>query len=249
MINTIIIDDEAHCTDSLSKLLGEHCARTISLSGTFSSVEDGIRGIRELHPDLVFLDVMLHEKTGFDLLKELPSIAFDIIFTTAFDTFAVQAFKFSALDYLLKPVDPDDLIQAVNKVKNKIAREQAPGQLATLFHNLKSSLGVSKKIAIPTVSGLKFIEVNDIVRCQSEVNYTLLFLKDKQKITVARTLKEFEDMLAEHHFFRVHNSHLINLSCVKSYQRGKGGTIRMSDDSSVEVASRRKEDFLKKMLG
>lgn len=249
MISTIIIDDEAHCADRLGSLLKQYCGDAVKVTGTFASMEQGITGIEELKPALVFLDVMLHDKTGFDLLRQLPSVSFDIIFTTAFESFAVQAFKFSALDYLLKPVDPADLMQAVRKLEARISREQVPAKLEALFHNLGQGLGSQKKIAIPTINGLTFIAVNDIIRCRSEINYTILFLKDKQKITVAKTLREFEDMLTGFNFFRVHNSHLINLAYVKSYNRGKGGVVTMSDDSSIEVASRRKEEFLKKMMG
>ncbi|HEY4149226.1 MAG TPA: LytTR family DNA-binding domain-containing protein [Chitinophagaceae bacterium] len=248
MINAVIIDDEQHCINRLGSLLREHCADTVTLAGTWSSVPEGLEALRRQQPDLVFLDVMIHEETGFDLLKQLPRIHFDVIFTTAFEKYAVQAFKFSAIDYLLKPIDPDDLKQAIGKMVRKMEKSELPGKLETLFHNLKDMQGSSKRIGIPTINGFTFLQVNDIIHCQSDINYTTLFLKEKQKITVAKTLKEFEELLSEYNFYRVHNSHLINLGCVKSYNKGKGGFVLMSDNSEIEVSTRRKDEFLKKLL-
>lgn len=244
MIRAIIIDDEQHCIDRLSGLLKEHCNRNVHLMDTFQSVTDGLTGIRELQPELVFLDVQIKNKTGFDLLKQLSKIDFEVIFTTAFEKYAVQAFKFSAIDYLLKPVDADDLKQAVSKLKEKISKEETAKKIDALLNNVKST---SKRISIPTVSGLVFLQVNDIIRCESDVNYTTLFLKDKQKMMVAKTLKEFEELLTDYNFFRVHNSHLINLAHIKSYNKGKGGFVTMNDNAEVEVSTRRKDDFLKKL--
>ena len=247
MIKALIIEDEQHCIDRLSNLLATHCKKTIYLAGSFQTLEDGIRGIQQLQPDLVFLDVMLDEHTGFDLLERLDSIPFAVIFTTAHDKYAVEAFRFSAIDYLLKPVDPDDLIEAVEKLKEKISREELAKKFNVLFHNLKTIQATSRKISIPTNTGLIFLRISDIIRCQSDVNYTIIYLKDKQKITVARTLKEFEELLTDYNFYRVHNSHLINLAYIKSYQKGKGGSVQMTDRSEIEVATRRKEKFLKKL--
>ncbi|MGB8191345.1 MAG: LytTR family DNA-binding domain-containing protein [Chitinophagaceae bacterium] len=246
MISAIIIDDELHCIERLSNLLQEH-NKVVEVKGKLRSVEEGLKGIEELRPDLVFLDVMIHDKTGFDLLMQLPAIEFDLIFTTAFERYAVQAFKFSALDYLLKPIDPDDLKQAIDKVEKKKLKNELSGKLDVLFHNLKNSQGIHKRIAIPTMNGLTFVQAEDIIRCQSEVNYTVLFLKGREKLTVAKTLKEFEELLTEYNFYRVHNSHLINLAFVKSYNRGNGGFVCMTDNSEIEVASRRKEDFLRRL--
>jgi two-component system, LytTR family, response regulator len=217
------------------------------VAGTFQSVKEGITGILKLQPDLVFLDVQMDDKTGFDLLKEIPEINFEIIFTTAYEKYAVQAFKFSAIDYLLKPLDADDLVSAVNKVIKKISGSDISQKINALFHNLQNHQS-SKKISIPTLDGLIFLDTNDIIRCQSHINYSILFLKDKQKITVAKTLKEFEELLSDYNFYRVHNSHLINLAYIKKYNKGKGGSIFMSDHSEVEVSSRRKEGLLKRLL-
>ncbi|HSV10304.1 MAG TPA: LytTR family DNA-binding domain-containing protein [Hanamia sp.] len=247
MINAIIIDDEAHCVSQLCSFLHEYCEENLQVAGTFQSVKEGITGILKLQPDLVFLDVQMDDKTGFDLLKEIPEINFEIIFTTAYEKYAVQAFKFSAIDYLLKPVDADDLVSAVNKVIKKISGSDISQKINALFHNLQNHQS-SKKISIPTLDGLIFLDTNDIIRCQSHINYSILFLKDKQKITVAKTLKEFEELLSDYNFYRVHNSHLINLAYIKKYNKGKGGSIFMSDHSEVEVSSRRKEGLLKRLL-
>jgi two-component system, LytTR family, response regulator len=244
MIRTLIIDDEQHCITRMSGLLGEHCKGAVHLMDAFQSVEEGITGIKKLQPDLVFLDVQIHDKTGFDLLKQLGEINFEIIFTTAFEKYALQAFKFSAIDYLLKPVDADDLKHAVEKLKQKFSKTDTTAKLEVLFNNMQNT---SKRICVPVINGLVFLQVNDIIRCESDVNYTTIFLKDKQKLMVAKTLKEFEEMLTDYNFFRVHNSHLINLSYIKNYVKGKGGYIVMSDGSEIEVSTRRKEAFMKKL--
>lgn len=246
MINTIIIDDEAHCIRRLNNILEEYCKDNIRIMGSFQTLEEGLSAITKLHPSLIFLDVQLNEKTGFDLLQEIKEINFEVIFTTAYEKYAVQAFKFSAIDYLLKPVGSDDLVKAVDKVTKKISGDEMSKKMDVLFHNLKN-IQAPKKISIPTLDGLVFIEVNDIIRCQSHINYTSIHLKNNQKITVAKTLKEFDELLSDYNFYRVHNSHLINLAHIKKYNKGKGGIVSMSDHSEVEVSSRRKEDLLKKL--
>jgi len=247
MIRALIVDDEQHCIDRLSGLLHDSCTQTVQLIGALQSVEEGIEAITKQQPDVVFLDVQIHDKTGFDLLQQLHEIHFEVIFTTAFERYAVQAFRFSAIDYLLKPVDPDDLLRAVDKLKEKISRQEMSQKLDVLFHNLKSIEGASKRINVPTINGLMFLQVSDIVHCRSDVNYTHIFLRDKKKITVAKTLKEFEELLTDYNFYRVHNSHLINLAHVKEYNKGKGGYVSMIDGSEIEVSSRRKSDFLQRL--
>ena len=246
MLKAIIIDDETHCITRLSELLKDFCGDNVQLLDSFSSVKEGISGILKLHPDVVFLDVQMNDKTGFDLLNEICDINFEVIFTTAYEKYAVQAFKFSAVDYLLKPVDADDLVAAVNKLNKKISGNEISQKINTLFHNLKNNQA-SKRISIPTVDGISFVEINDIIRCQSQINYTVIFLKDKQKITVAKTLKEFEELLSDYNFYRVHNSHLVNLSCIKKYHKGKGGSVFMTDHSEIEVSTRRKEGLLERL--
>ncbi|MBS1661556.1 MAG: response regulator transcription factor [Bacteroidetes bacterium] len=243
MIKAIIIDDERHCIDELSDLIGR-VAPAITVVGSFQTVDEGIRGIRELRPGLVFLDVAIGDQTGFDLLKRVGTIDFDIVFTTAYDQYAVQAFKFSAIDYLLKPIMTEDLVRAVSKLEQKTTGQELARRLEALLHNVGSG---DKRIGVPVASGLVFLQVNDIIRCESSDNYTLLFTVDKQKLVVSRTLKEFETLLVPYRFFRVHHSHLINLRYIKSYNKGKGGTVTLIDNSAIEVSTRRKEEFLKEL--
>ncbi|MEN3322355.1 LytTR family DNA-binding domain-containing protein [Mariniflexile soesokkakense] len=243
MIKAIIIDDEQHCIDRVEKLL-KPFEDSISLIGKFSTVNSGIKAIDNLNPDVVFLDVQIHEKTGFDVLMEVNHHAFEVIFTTAFETFAVQAFKFSAVDYLLKPIDEDDFNLAIKKLNSKIESKDFTKKVNALLSNVSKSDG-QKKITIPTIDGLEFLEVSDIIRCEADVNYTNIFTKDSKKIMVSKTLKSFEALLANCNFFRVHNSHLINLDYIKKYTKGKGGYVTLIDNSVIEVSTRRKEDFLK----
>jgi two-component system, LytTR family, response regulator len=247
MLRAVIIEDEQHCIDRLGGLLTEAASSSIHLLNSYQTIEDGLQAIRKLQPDVVFLDVQIQERTGFDLLMELKDINFEVIFTTAYERYAVQAFKFSAVDYLLKPVDVNDLTEAINRLNDKISKKEMLGKLNVLLHNFKDIQGASKKISVPTINGFSFLAVNDIIRCQSDVNYTTIYLKENQKLTVAKTLKEFEELLTEYNFYRIHNSHLINLAFIKSYNKGKGGYVSMIDNSEVEVSTRRKEDFLKRL--
>jgi two-component system LytT family response regulator len=247
MIKAIIVDDEQHSIDRLLFLLNEYCKQSVKILGTYTSVDKGVQAIQQLKPDLVFLDVQMGSRTGFDLLQQLDEISFEIIFITAYEKYAVQAFRFSAFDYLLKPINQNEFLQTLDKLKEKFSQSGQSKKLEILFHNLKNLNGASKKISIPTGNGLVFPEVSDIIRCESDANYTSIFFKGKPKITVAKTLKEFEELLADCNFFRVHNSHLINLSFIKSYQKGKGGYVTLTDDTKIEVSVRRKDSFLKRL--
>jgi len=246
MIKAIIIDDEMHCIKRLEFMLAD-VKDIVEICGAFQSVETGIKAIKEIKPDLIFLDVEINNETGFDLLKKVPAINFEVIFTTAYDKYAVQAFKFSALDYLLKPVEENELMQALNKLHEKIASKQTAKKFESLFHNLNATNNTSKKICVPVVNGIEFITVNKILRCESDINYTTIFMLNKQKLTVAKTLKEFEELLSDYNFYRVHNSHLINLAYIKHYNKGHGSFVTMEDGSEIEVSVRRKDEFLKKL--
>jgi two-component system LytT family response regulator len=247
MIKAVIIDDEQHCINRLETLLANYCAGSIELCGSFQTVEESVAGVPALNPDLVFLDVEIKNNTGFDFLKQLPQINFEVIFTTAYDKYAVQAFKFSAIDYLLKPVDAGELQASIKKLDEKFSQKEMSQKFDALFHNLKNIQGGSKRICVPVLTGFVLIQTDDIIRCESNINYTTLFLKDKQKLLVAKTLKEFEELLKDYNFYRVHNSHLINLAYINSYNKGKGGFVTMKDGAEVEVSTRRKDEFLKKL--
>lgn len=247
MLKTIIIDDEQHCVDRISKLLSKY-NNDLDIVKICNNIDDAETAIKSIEPDVIFLDVHLHEETGFDLLKQLSNIDFEIVFTTAYDSYAVDAFKFSALDYLLKPIDEDDLSLTIEKLKKKTSLKDVSKKVEVLFHNLEDKTTRFKKIAIPTLEGLSFVKVSEIIRCQSDINYTHIFLEGNKKITVAKTLKHFEGLLEQHHFFRTHQSHLINLSCIDKYVKGKGGYVLMSDGTHIEIAVRRKDDFMNKLF-
>lgn len=242
----MIIDDEQHCIERLSNLLQQQYADTIQLMATATSVKEGIKAIAAQQPNLVFLDVQIHDRTGFDLLRECGAINFKVIFTTAYDKFAIQAIKFSAIGYLLKPIDEDDLAEALQKLED-ISVENTSLMAGVIENNLQQPVK-KKKLTIPSGNELLFVNIEDIIRCHSDVNYTSIYKADGQKIVVAKTLKEFEELLSDHHFFRVHNSDLINLDYIKSYNKGKGGSVILTDGTELEVSTRRKDDFLKKMM-
>lgn len=246
MIKTLIVDDEQHCIDRLKHLLDIDHNDLINVTGCYNTASEAADAINLECPDLLFLDVQLDGKTGFDLLQELNRVDFEIIFTTAYDSFAVKAFKFNALDYLLKPVDRSDLKLALDKLKRKARLDHNVHKLDNLLDHINSP-GLPKRIVITTVNGMEVYEIATIIRCESDINYTTLYFSNRQKIVTAKTLKEFDELLTDHDFFRVHNSHLINLACVKSYNKGKGGYLTLQDGTEIEVSARRKSDFLKKL--
>jgi two-component system LytT family response regulator len=243
MIKAIIVDDEQHCINALLKLV-EPISNTIKITNTFNSVDEVLLKVQEISPDLVFLDVQINDKTGFDFLEELETIPFEVIFTTAHEKYAVQAFKFSAVDYLLKPIDEDDFTRAISKLNLKIEAKDFSKKVKSLLSNVTKNDG-QKRITIPTSEGLEFLDVADIIRCESDVNYTTIYTNDKRSLVVSKTLKWFETLLQNAGFFRIHNSHLINLSYIKKYTKGKGGYVTLSDDSNIEVSTRKKEGFIK----
>lgn len=243
MIKAIIVDDEQHCINALLKLV-EPISNTIKITNTFNSVDEALLKVQEISPDLVFLDVQINDKTGFDFLEELETIPFEVIFTTAHEKYAVQAFKFSAVDYLLKPIDEDDFTRAISKLNLKIEAKDFSKKVKSLLSNVTKNDG-QKRITIPTSEGLEFLDVADIIRCESDVNYTTIYTNDKRSLVVSKTLKWFETLLQNAGFFRIHNSHLINLSYIKKYTKGKGGYVTLSDDSNIEVSTRKKEGFIK----
>jgi len=246
MVTTLIIDDEEHCIDRISGLL-KRCAPQFEFTAKAKTVEEAVNETRKHNPDLVFLDVQIGNQTGFDYLSQWSQPDFDVIFTTAYDQYAIEAFKFSALDYLLKPIDIDQFKAAINRYTNRLSRNYFDKKMEVLFHNLKGTQE-TKKITIPTQEGYEFIGLREILRLQADGNYTHLFLKDGTKLTVAKTLKTFDDMLAGTDFFRIHHSHLINLYHLKKYHKGKGGYVVMADGAAVNVSTRKKEEFLKALI-
>ena len=244
MIRSIIIEDEANSRTVLNDMLNEHF-KQVEVIAVCKNIEEGKAAIEQLHPHLVFSDIELDGKPVFEMLQQLNAIDFEIIFTTAFEKYAIQAIKFSALDYLMKPFSKEDLAEAIHLYRQKQNKQQSAQQMEALFHNLQHLRKDAKKIALPTFNGLTILPVKDIIRCQAEANYTTFFLVTKNKMLVTKTLKEYDELLNDYDFIRVHHSHLINLHHVKNYSRGEGGTITMSDGSIVDVSRRKKEEFLK----
>lgn len=244
MIRTIIVDDEEKSRVTLNNLLAKHCT-AVTVLDQCESVAEAVKSIGKNSPDLVFLDIEMPFENGFSLFEKIKNPSFHIIFTTAYDQYAIKAIKYSALDYLLKPVDVDDLKSAVAKCGEKQKTNRADDyEMLLSALKLKSK---SAKIAVPTFDGLQMVSANDIVKCVADESYTHITLTNGTKLTVSRILKEFEDLLSEFNFFRVHNSSLINLAHVKKYVKGDGGYVIMSDDETVEVSRRKKNELLSRL--
>ncbi|MFI5188259.1 MAG: LytR/AlgR family response regulator transcription factor [Chitinophagales bacterium] len=208
---------------------------------------EGLSSIRQLAPALVFLDVEMPKMNGFEMLEQLAPINFHLIFTTSYDQYAIKAFRFSAIDYLLKPVDREELQKAVHKVM-QYSQPPFPQQLEILMQKFHQPAASINKIALPTIEGLQMIPIDSIISCESDDNYTVLLLKNKRKIVVSSTLKEIEEILEDHSFVRVHRSYLVNLNEIEKYLKGEGGYLVMSDGSTVDVSRTKKEVLLKRLL-
>lgn len=238
----IIIDDELRARTTLSQMLNMYCP-TIEITGQADSVLSGLTLIKQINPDIVFLDIKMPDGTGFDLLNRLEKINFALIFLTAFDEYAVKAFKFSAVDYLLKPIDPDELTAAVDRAIDTLKNKT--NQLAPLIENLKTIRRESKKIVLKTAESIYLVSIADIIRCESTGNYTRFFLTDKKAILVSRTLKDYDELLTEYGFYRVHQSHLVNLSHINRLDKADGGVIIMNDGQQVPISTRKKDALIK----
>ena len=244
MIRSIIVDDEQKSRESLKILLEDFC-ENVTVSALCQNVAEGIQAIKQHQPDVVFLDIQMQRETGFDLLNQINSIDFEVIFTTAHSEYAIKAFKFSAIDYLLKPIDVDDLQKALLKVEHK-QNQNISGRLEHLIQNLRTNTPENYKLALPTSDGLVFIQLNSILYCEASSNYTIIYTNNNKYI-VSRTLKQYEDLLGEHKFFRIHNSYLINLNVVKKYIRGDGGYVVLDNDVSLDVSKRKKDACLSRI--
>lgn len=256
MIRAIIIDDEEKSRKLLRNLVGEYCPE-IEVIDLADSVGAGLKSINKHNPDLIFLDIEMGDGTGFDLLEKLKGTKLEVIFTTAYDQYAIQAFHFSAIDYLLKPIDIDELKKAVSKVGDRLNvrdEKNVNEKLQVLVENNRSQSN-NKKISLPTQTGINFVLVRDIVMCKAEGNYSIINIKDrKQQEIVSRTLKDFEEMLNGFNFFRVHRTYLINLDHIKEYNRtnqsddydGDGGSVVMNSGIQVPVSRDRRKYLLEK---
>jgi two-component system, LytTR family, response regulator len=247
MIRAVLVDDEPDSIRVLQRLLEAYCT-DVRVIGTAEGVESALQLIQTEKPDLAFLDIEMIQGNAFDLLNRLLPLTFQVIFVTAFDNYAIRAFKYSAVDYLLKPVDVDDLLLAVEKVRKRSEGKIDLTGIKTLLENVGAIHVSQQKMAIPTLSGLSFVPLQDIIRFEAQGNYTSIFLANGENVMTTRNIKEYEELLPEAIFYRVHHSHIISLQRIQKYQKGRGGYVIMEDGSSIEVASRRRPDFLKRLL-
>lgn len=240
-MRTVIIDDEVKGRQTLRNFITKY-ATELEIIGEADSVESGVKLIDELQPDLVFLDIQMPDGTGFDLLGQILFNNFKLIFCTAYDQYALKAFRFSTVDYLLKPLDPDIFMAAIKKIsaeKSAVQKEQ--------LEIIKTNASNFSRIALHSADGINLVEIADIIRCESSGNYTRFVLHNKPNILVSKTLKEYDELLTEQNFIRIHKSFLVNLKHVVKYLKGEGGWVIMSDDAKIEV-SRRKKDPLMQIL-
>jgi len=242
MLKTLIIDDETPVRKTISGLLSKTCPQ-VNIVGEANGVKSGIRLIREKIPDLVLLDIKMNDGTGFDLLNHFENISFKIIFITAYEEFAVRAFEFSAIDYILKPVNPEKLANAVKKADN-IKNKDFLIQLETLKESIENPGGQNKKIILKTQESIFLFSTDDIVHCESDGSYSVFNTVDEQKVVVSKVLKDYDNMLSGSGFLRVHRSHLINLKHIKRFDKGDGGYLIMSNGIHVPVSGSGRERLL-----
>jgi len=241
MLRTIIIDDEDHQRLAIEKMVSRYCPN-VKLVAQADGVQSGLDAVKKHKPDLVLLDIKMADGTGFDLLDRLYPIDFKVIFITAYDQYAIKAFRFSAIDYLLKPLDPDELVQAVEKVEHIIQKD-----FNTQLDNLKEHLAdnkANKKIIIKTYDNIHLVPISEILFCESDGNYVSVHLTSIQKIMVSASLKDYEDMLAGDGFFRVHKTYLINLKYIRRFEKAEGGSVVLDGDIKIPVASRKRDHLL-----
>jgi two-component system LytT family response regulator len=233
------------------KSLLSRYAPEIAIMGEADSVKTGTELLLKTDPQVVFLDIHLGDGSGFDLLEEVNKrgkLNSQIVFITAHEQYAIKAFRFSALDFLLKPVDPDELEKVISKIKNVLVKSESVAHIDLLLENIRKKVDNFKRIALSTADGIHLFEISDIIRCESEDNYTKFYIKNNKPVLISKTLKEYEDLLTEHGFERIHQSHLINLSYLKSYIKKDGGYVVMADNSNLPISQRKKER-LQELIG
>lgn len=248
MLTALIIDDEDRVRETLIHMLSAYCPN-INVIGQANSVASGFNQINALKPDIVFLDVKMPDGTGFELLKKFEKIDFYFIIITAYEEFAIQSFKVSALDYLLKPIDSTDLLNAVVKLAKVINSEDTNLKLNTLLSNIEGGKNENKKIVLKTLEGIFIVGTEDILRCESQNNYTIFHLKDKSTILVSKTLKEYEELLTPLNFIRCHQSHLINIRYISKFIKYPNAVLLLTDESYIPVSVRKKEVIEKLVRG
>jgi len=240
MIKAVIIEDENHSVEALSGLLERYCPE-VSIAGVAGGYRSGLNLIREVDPDVIFLDIQMPDGSGFRLLDDLKDLESDVIFTTAFDQYAIKAIRYSALDYLLKPILPDELKQAVNKVQERKSKGLIKKNLNVLLNNISQE---SQKIVLSTSEKLHVVEIRNILRCESDNYYTHFFFQDGSRLMISKTLKEVEELLGDKQFVRPHKSHLVNLSYINNFLKKDGGCLLLKDGSKIPVSRRKKEKII-----
>lgn len=246
MITAVLIDDDVNLRDGMKGILAIY-APDISIIGEADSVETGVEVMTKLSPQVVFLDIQMTDGTGFDVLEKISEIhgkvTSNIVFITAYEHFAIKAFRFSALDFLLKPVNPDELEKVIDKIRSILEKDNDYSHIDLLLENIRKEADNFKRIALSNSDGMHLIDISDIIRCESDDNYTNFFIKNRKPILISKTLKEYEEMLTEHDFVRIHQSHLINLAYVKSYVKKDNGFVIMSDDCQLPISQRKREQL------
>jgi two-component system LytT family response regulator len=242
-MKALIVDDEILVAKNLELLLKRYCS-DVSIEGIVHSIKDAERMIREERPDVVFLDVEMPNGNGFDLLKKFDQINFGVIFVTAFDHYAIKAIKYSAIDYLLKPIDINELVAAVQKAESQMKSKSVNQGLNLLLQNLSQPTSRMQKLSLPTMDGMIFVNIDEILYCKSDGNYTSFYLANGQTPMVTRQIGTYEDILPEPLFCRIHRQYIVNVNKVSKYIKGRGGFVVMSDGKVIDVSVRKKEDFL-----
>jgi two-component system LytT family response regulator len=248
MIKALIVEDEKQSREMLNTMVDKYCG-LVEVAATAANVKEALDAINKHQPDLVFLDITMPDGTGFDLLEKTSPIKFDIIFTTATDKYAIKAIKYSALDYLLKPIDIEELKTSVNKLVQKKSQLTTVENVAQLLQNLKQSNDNYQKITLPTGTAYEIVFIKDIIHCEAEGSYTTFHLVGGKKLLVTAGLLQYEELLPSKEFIRIHRHHLININHVVRYLKVDGGIAIMSDDTKIEVSRRKKDEFLEALKG
>ncbi|HEX3164610.1 MAG TPA: LytTR family DNA-binding domain-containing protein [Chitinophagaceae bacterium] len=245
-MKAILVDDEPDGIRTLKKMLESHCPN-VQVAATCSNATAAKQELESIRPDVVFLDIQMPGKSGLDLLTEMPEKDFEVIFVTAHNEYMLQALQYSAADYLLKPVDEDRLVEAVQRVETRMQAEKKEWT-ETLMHNLNKAGSPSEmRLCLPTLKGFIVVKLDDIIYCEAERSYTIFHLDGKRTVMVSKSLIEYDNLLQDTQFIRIHKSFLINLHHVKEYQRGEGGMVIMTDNAEIEVSRRKKEFFMNRM--
>ncbi|MCD6068967.1 MAG: hypothetical protein K0S33_3793 [Bacteroidetes bacterium] len=243
MTRVLIADDIKDIRETLERTVTSHCPQATVVAAT-SSVASTVEAIREHAPDVVLLDVEMKDGTGFDVLKQFPSPAFKVIFITAYMQYSIEAFRFAALDYLLKPVDPDRLAQAIRRAADQADREKLALKIDSFLYNMQQPATSNKKIVLRTNESIHVVSLQNIMYCEADQSYTTFYLQDASRIMVTKPLREYEELFSQHQFIRIHQSYLVNISFIKRYDKGEGGQLVLSNEKALPVSVRKKEQLM-----